>query len=347
VSDRLLLLDTASLYYRAFYGVPDSVRAPDGTPVNAVRGLLDFIARMLTDHPAGHVVACWDDDWRPDFRVELVPSYKAHRVVEGTDDVEEEPDELSPQIAIIAEVLDAYGIVRMGAPGFEADDVIGTWTHRWSGPVDIVTGDRDLFQLVDDARPVRVLYTARGVRNHDVVTEAVVTERFGIPGRAYAAFAALRGDPSDGLPGVPGVGAKTAATLVNRWPTVEALLSALDAGEDVPAPARSSRRPATTSTSPRAWSTSWPPCRCRTWTPSSVRRRPIPRRSTRWCPVGDWRRRCDGWTWPSGADPRPRRGFERVRPRCARRCRAGTRRWLRPRPAGARRRPIRSDPAGP
>jgi len=210
-----MLLDAASLYFRAFYGVPTSITTPDGRPINAVRGFLDMTARLLTTHGPDRLVACWDDDWRPAFRVEALPSYKAHRVAQ--EGAEEVPDELSPQVPILIEVLAAAGIDRVGAPGYEADDVIGTLATRARGPVDVVTGDRDLFQLVDDARAVRVLYTARGIADIELVDEAVVTAKYGIPGRAYADFAVLRGDPSDGLPGVAGVGAKTAAALINEF----------------------------------------------------------------------------------------------------------------------------------
>jgi 5'-3' exonuclease len=210
-----MLLDAASLYFRAFYGVPTSVTSPDGRPVNAVRGFLDMTARLLTAHAPDRLVACWDDDWRPAFRVEALPSYKAHRVAaEGGEDV---PDELSPQVPVLIEVLAAAGIDRVGAPGYEADDVIGTLATRAREPVDVVTGDRDLFQLVDDDRGVRVLYTARGIGDIETVDEAGVSAKYGIPGRAYADFAVLRGDPSDGLPGVAGVGAKTAAALINEF----------------------------------------------------------------------------------------------------------------------------------
>ncbi|MGN6244463.1 MAG: 5'-3' exonuclease [Motilibacteraceae bacterium] len=227
-----MLLDTASLYFRAYYGVPDSLTAPDGTPVNAVRGLLDFVARLVTDRRPTRLVACLDEDWRPAFRVAAVPSYKAHRVAtvaaDGSEDV---PDTLAPQVPVIMEVLDALGIARAGAPGFEADDVIGTLTARADVPVDVVTGDRDLFQLVDDARKVRVLYTARGVGKHEVVDDAVVREKYGVPGRSYADLAVLRGDPSDGLPGVKGVGEKTAAQLIRQYGDLSSLIRALDAGD--------------------------------------------------------------------------------------------------------------------
>ncbi|HEU5025309.1 MAG TPA: 5'-3' exonuclease [Spirillospora sp.] len=236
----LMLLDTPSLYFRAFYGVPESVTAPDGTPVNAVRGLIDMIARLVQDRSPDRLVCCMDADWRPAFRVEALPSYKAHRVAEDGGD--QTPDALEAQLPVIDDVLDAFGLARAGVPGYEADDVIGTLAVRGAadGPVDIVTGDRDLFQLVDDAGPVSVLYTARGIRNLQVMGEAEVAAKYGIPGRGYGDYATLRGDPSDGLPGVPGVGDKTAAALITRFGSVDGILAALDAGitDGFPAGAR-------------------------------------------------------------------------------------------------------------
>jgi 5'-3' exonuclease len=225
----LMLLDSASMYFRAFYGVPETVAAPDGTPVNAVRGLLDMITRLVRARSPGSLIACMDADWRPAFRVAAVPSYKAHRA--NPDGTEQVPDALTVQIPVIQEVLAAAGVAMAAAGGYEADDVIGTLSARAAGPVEVVTGDRDLFQLVDDSRQVRVVYIARGLAKLDVVDEAAVTVRYQIPGRCYAAFATLRGDPSDGLPGVPGVGEKTAAALVRVFGTVEAMLAALDAGQ--------------------------------------------------------------------------------------------------------------------
>ncbi len=211
-----MLLDAASLYFRAFYGVPTTVTAPDGRPVNAVRGFLDMSARLIVAHRPDRFVACWDDDWRPAFRTDAVPSYKAHR--QSPEGGEEVPDELGPQVPVLVEVLAAAGLARVGAPGYEADDVIGTLATRAEGAVDIVTGDRDLFQLVDDARGVRVLYTARGgIGDLDLVDETAVAAKYGVPGKAYADFAVLRGDPSDGLPGVKGVGEKTAAALITAF----------------------------------------------------------------------------------------------------------------------------------
>ncbi|WP_234425701.1 5'-3' exonuclease [Streptomyces kebangsaanensis] len=231
VTGRLMLLDTASLYFRAYFGVPESVKAPDGTPVNAVRGLLDFVDRLVKDHRPGHLVACMDADWRPAWRVELIPSYKAHRVAEehgSGPDEEEVPDTLSPQVPVIESVLDAVGIARVGVAGYEADDVIGTFTARAEGPVDIVTGDRDLYQLVDDARGVRVLYPLKGVGTLQTTDEAVLREKYGVGGSGYADLALLRGDPSDGLPGVPGIGEKTAARLLAEFGDLAGIMAAAD-----------------------------------------------------------------------------------------------------------------------
>jgi 5'-3' exonuclease len=231
VTGRLMLLDTASLYFRAYFGVPESVRAPDGTPVNAVRGLLEFIDRLVRDHRPDRLVACMDADWRPHWRVELIPSYKAHRVAEerpAGPDEEEVPDTLSPQVPVIEAVLDALGIARVGVAGYEADDVIGTFTARATGPVDIVTGDRDLYQLVDDGRGVRVLYPLKGVGTLQLTDESWLREKYGVDGRGYADLATLRGDPSDGLPGVPGIGEKTAAKLLAEFGDLAGILAAVD-----------------------------------------------------------------------------------------------------------------------
>jgi 5'-3' exonuclease len=233
-----MLLDAASLYFRAFFGVPASITAPDGTPVNAVRGFLDMVATLVQAHRPQRLVACWDDDWRPQWRVDALPSYKAHRVatvVEGGPDVEETPEALDAQVPVIVEALAALGIARVGAPGCEADDVIGTLTTRAVAAgraVDVVTGDRDLFQLVDDAARVRVLYTGRGVRDLEVVDTARLKDRYGVDGGdGYVDLAVLRGDPSDGLPGVPGIGEKTAAKLVTTFGGLDGVLAALADGD--------------------------------------------------------------------------------------------------------------------
>ena len=229
--DRLLLLDSASLYFRAFFGVPEQGRSPSGTPTNAVRGFADMIATLVTAHSPTHLVACWDDDWRPQWRVDLIPTYMTHRLLEGSDAVEESPEDLTPQVPVIRDLLAAIGIPRVGAPGYEADDIIGTLAHRHGGAmaVDIVTGDRDLLQLVDDARSVRVLYTGKGgVRDPDIATEAYLRERYAVAGgRGYLEMSVLRGDTSDGLPGVKGIGDKTAAALIAEFGSLEGLRAAV------------------------------------------------------------------------------------------------------------------------
>ena len=223
-----MLLDAASMYFRAFYGVPDTVTAPDGTPVNAVRGFTDMVSRLVTEWRPTRLVACLDLDWRPAFRVAALPSYKAHRVPGEPDTApaglpEEVPDLLAPQVPVLLEVLAAAGIATGGAAGYEADDVIGTLaaTER-TDPVLAVSGDRDLMQIVrDEPVPVRLLYVGRGLAKAEHLGPVEVAAKYGVPaeraGAAYAEMAMLRGDPSDGLPGVPGVGAKTAATLVGRF----------------------------------------------------------------------------------------------------------------------------------
>lgn len=238
---RLMLLDTASLYFRAFYGVPDSVKAPNGQPVNAVRGLLDMIAKLVAAYEPTHLVACWDDDWRPEWRVELIPSYKTHRVVAAVDagpDVEEVPDPLEAQIPLIREALGLLRIPIVGAAAHEADDVIGTLATDAGMPVDIVTGDRDLFQLVDDAAEVRVVYTARGMSNLELVTDEIVREKYAVAPSQYADFAVLRGDSSDGLPGVAGIGEKTAAALLAAHRDLAGILAAAETGEGMSAGVR-------------------------------------------------------------------------------------------------------------
>ncbi len=226
-----MLLDSASLYFRAFFGVPDSLKAPDGTVVNAVRGMLDFVATLAVQYRPDAIVAAWDDDWRPAWRVDLIPSYKTHRVLEVTPNgisEEEVPDLLTPQVPIIAEALTILGIPVVGAEGAEADDIIGSLARLWPGPVDVVTGDRDLFQLVDDDHPTRILYTARGVGKHDVVDAAWIREKYAIEPGQYVDFAVMRGDASDGLPGVPGIGEKTAASLLATYGDLDAIEAAAD-----------------------------------------------------------------------------------------------------------------------
>ncbi|WP_280424137.1 5'-3' exonuclease [Nocardia carnea] len=234
----LLLLDGASLWFRAFHAIPDKITAPDGRSVNALRGFTDMVAALITRHRPARLVVCLDLDWRPQFRVDLVPTYKTHRLDTSADaepGAEVVPDRLTPQVEMILEVLAAAGIATGGAAGLEADDVLGTLasTER-SDPVVVVSGDRDLLQLVRDtpAPPIRVLYAGRGLAKAELFGPAEVAAKYGVPqenaGPAYADMATLRGDSSDGLPGAAGIGEKTAATLISRFGSLEALRAAVD-----------------------------------------------------------------------------------------------------------------------
>jgi 5'-3' exonuclease len=224
-----MLLDSASLWYRAYYGMPDTLLAPDGTPVNAIRGYLDMTARLIGMYSPSRIVACIEGDWRPSWRVDLFPDYKANRLEEDGEG-EEEPDLLTPQIPILLDLLDEFGIPMVGVDDYEADDVMATFAVKEPGPTRIVTGDRDLFQLVDDKRDVKVVYLAKGLSQHDLVDKAWVARKYAIPGDRYALFAMFRGDPSDGLPGVRGIGEKGAALIANNFADVdEALQAAKDA----------------------------------------------------------------------------------------------------------------------
>ena len=233
----LLLLDGASMWFRSYFGVPSSITAPDGRPVNAVRGFLDAVATLITRERPHRMVVCRDESWRPQWRVDLIPSYKAHRVAipaepGGEPDIEEVPDELTPQVDMIAEILDAFGIATAGAADAEADDVLGTLADRERlDPVVVVSGDRDLLQLVrDEPVPVRVLYIGRGLAKARTFGPDEVAQTYAVPveraGPAYAELALLRGDPSDGLPGVAGIGEKTAAKLLAQHGSLEQILIA-------------------------------------------------------------------------------------------------------------------------
>ena len=232
-----LLLDTASLYYRSYFALPETLVAPDGTPVNAVRGVLDTVATMVSARGSAYVVACWDEDWRPQWRVDLVPSYKTHRVAPdsaslGPDTgviLEEVPDTLAPQVDLLRQLLPALGVPVVGAPGCEADDVIADLSAQWPGTVDIASGDRDLVQLVDER--VTLLFTggnsaSRGGKPWVTIDPETAVERFGVAPTHYADLAILRGDPSDGLPGARGIGDKTAQALVAAFGDLRQILAA-------------------------------------------------------------------------------------------------------------------------
>ena len=234
MATKTLFVDAASLAYRAYHAVPE-IRAEDGTLVNAAYGFLNFMSRLVPDRKPSRMHVALDADWRPQFRVDAIPSYKSHRVA-GPDDP---PDPVDPQMKIIVEMLEAFGISVAAAEGYEAEDVIATLVARTDDSVEIVTGDRDLFQLVRDPN-VRVLYTLRGVTELAHVDEAWIHAKYGIPGDRYFDYAVLRGDPSDGLPGVRGIGEKTASDLVRKYGSLDAILAARDLSPTVRAKLRAS-----------------------------------------------------------------------------------------------------------
>jgi 5'-3' exonuclease len=231
----LLLLDSASLWYRAYFGMPDTLLSPSGEPINAIKGFLDMSARLINQYQPSRLVACLEGDWRPSWRVELFPGYKANRVDESGE--EEEPDTLGPQIPILLDILEAFGIPMLGVDDYEADDIMASFSVKERGPTFVATGDRDLFQLVDDKRRVKIVYLAKGVSNHDLVDRNWINNRYEIPGDRYALFAMVRGDASDGLPGVRGIGEKGAAIIANHFLSIEEALVAAHAGDERLTPA--------------------------------------------------------------------------------------------------------------
>jgi 5'-3' exonuclease len=220
----LMLLDSASLWYRAYFGMPDTLLSPSGEPVNAIRGYLDMTSKLISIYKPKRLVACIEGDWRPSWRVDLFPEYKANRLdVEGE---EEEPDTLGPQIPILLDLLEAFKIPIVGVDDYEADDVMASYTVTEPGPIKIVTGDRDLFQLVDDKRKISVVYLAKGIANHDLVDLRWIAQKYDIPGERYALFAMIRGDASDGLPGIRGIGEKGAAIIAKQFENLEEVMLA-------------------------------------------------------------------------------------------------------------------------
>ena len=226
----LMLLDSASLWYRAYFGMPDTLLSPSGEPVNAIRGYLDMTSKLISIYKPKRLVACIEGDWRPSWRVDLFPEYKANRLdVEGE---EEEPDTLGPQIPILLDLLEAFKIPIVGVDDYEADDVMASYTVSEPGPIKIVTGDRDLFQLVDDKRKISVVYLAKGIANHDLVDLRWIAEKYGIPGERYALFAMIRGDASDGLPGIRGIGEKGAAIIAKQFENLEEVMLAANNNDE-------------------------------------------------------------------------------------------------------------------
>lgn len=220
----LMLLDSASLWYRAYFGMPDTLVSPSGLQVNAIRGYLDMTSKLINLYKPNRIVACLEGDWRPSWRVELFPDYKMNRLDESGE--EEEPDTLSPQIPILLDLLEALGIPMLGVDDYEADDLMATFAVNQPGPVRIVTGDRDLFQLVDDKRDVKVVYLAKGIANHDLVDLKWIEQKYEIPGDRYGLFAMIRGDASDGLPGIKGIGEKGAASIAKQFTNLDEVMKA-------------------------------------------------------------------------------------------------------------------------
>jgi 5'-3' exonuclease len=215
VSCDWLLVDGSSMIFRAYYGVRPIVDGPGGMQVNAIHGFLERLGRLIVQRRPRHLAIADDFAWRPAWRVELIDTYKSHRVAEPV------PAALEPQIPVIRELLEAIGVDIVGVDDYEAEDVIATWARLADGTVEIASGDRDLFALVEDPR-VRVLYPEKS--GLSVIDEGEVTRRYGIPGRRYADFAILRGDPSDGLPGLKGVGSVTAAGMIRRHGDIAGIL---------------------------------------------------------------------------------------------------------------------------
>lgn len=220
----LMLLDSASLWYRAYFGMPDTLVSPSGLQVNAIRGYLDMTSKLINLYKPNRIVACLEGDWRPSWRVELFPDYKMNRLDELGE--EEEPDTLSPQIPILLDLLEALGFPMLGVDDYEADDLMATFAVNQPGPVRIVTGDRDLFQLVDDKRDVKVVYLAKGIANHDLVDLKWIEQKYEIPGDRYGLFAMIRGDASDGLPGIKGIGEKGAASIAKQFTNLQEVMKA-------------------------------------------------------------------------------------------------------------------------
>lgn len=220
----LMLLDSASLWYRAYFGMPDTLVSPSGLQVNAIRGYLDMTSKLINLYKPNRIVACLEGDWRPSWRVELFPDYKMNRLDESGE--EEEPDTLSPQIPILLDLLEALGIPMVGVDDYEADDLMATFAVNQPGPVRIVTGDRDLFQLVDDKRDVKVVYLAKGIANHDLIDLKWIEQKYEIPGDRYGLFAMIRGDASDGLPGIKGIGEKGAASIAKQFTNLDEVMKA-------------------------------------------------------------------------------------------------------------------------
>ncbi len=228
-----LLVDSASLWYRAFYGMPESVSSTTDLPNNAIKGFFDGLARIVTKYRPDEIAICLDDNWRPQWRVDLYPGYKLNRVDSESveEGGEEEPDLLTPQIGPIIELCTLLGLHPISVEDQEADDVIATLATspavtQSSKSVRVMTGDRDLFQLLKFPHDIQVIYLAKGISQHELVDSGYIENRYGIPFDRYGLFAAIRGDASDGLPGIKGMGEKGAAAIVKSFTSMKEIIVA-------------------------------------------------------------------------------------------------------------------------
>lgn len=224
-----LLVDSASLWYRAYYGMPDTLLSPEGEPINAIKGFFDGLSKIVARYRPDEIALCLDGDWRPSWRVELFPAYKSNRLDESGE--EEEPDLLTPQIPLLLELANLAGLKMVELDDHEADDIIATLALQAPNDVRVLTGDRDLFQLIRHSQQIKIIYLAKGIQNHDLVDEKFIAEKYSIPGTRYGLFAAIRGDASDGLPGIKGIGEKGAAELVRIFDSMQEIIESCIEGD--------------------------------------------------------------------------------------------------------------------
>ncbi len=217
--DEVFLIDGNSLAYRAFFALPESIATSSGEPTNAIFGFASMLVKILTEYGPKATVVVWDAG--SSGRKEVYAEYKAQR--------SSRPDLLREQWPHLEPLVEAFGYRNLRVEGYEADDVIASLAEQAKGrgvPVMVVTGDRDAYQLVDGG--VRIMTTSRGITDTRVYDREGVIERYGIPPELVPDFIGLKGDTSDNIPGVPGIGDKTAAQLLQRFGTLEAVLEHVD-----------------------------------------------------------------------------------------------------------------------
>jgi len=220
---RLFLIDGPSLVYRAFFALPESIATSTGVPTNAIFGFASMLVKIVTEYGVCPTVVAWDAG--TSGRSELFPEYKAQR--------RSRPDLLKQQWPAMEPLVDAFGYRNVRVEGYEADDVIASLAERALKsdppvPVMIVTGDRDVFQLIDERGLVKVMATARGITDTKIYDRQAVIDRYGIPPELIPDFYGLKGDTSDNIPGVPGIGDKTASELIQSFGTLEEVLARID-----------------------------------------------------------------------------------------------------------------------